>query len=60
MSNTPTIRVELLLPLDTWQRLQRLTALQNANIHNNASRMINAGIDAALERWPNLKKEMGE
>lgn len=52
MTDTPLVTFTLSLPVETYHRLAAFTKATNAQFDNAASRCINAGIDASVERWP--------
>jgi len=58
MTDCEMVRLEVDIPLATYEALALLTDRQNAELANNVSRILNDGIAATYERWPNLKTDV--
>lgn len=54
MTNVPTVELKVSIPLETYKRVLEITALQNATLPNNVSRLLDVGVDATYERSPHL------
>lgn len=56
MTAAKLIRLDVEIPLETYNALVEITRRQNAVLSNNVSRLLNVGIEATYEQWPNLKE----
>lgn len=52
--NCELMKIEAMIPAETYDRLIKLTKRQNANLSNNIGSLIDRGIDSTYEKWPML------
>lgn len=58
MTDTPIRRLNVTIPKETYDAVMKITEAQNANINNNVARLLDRGIEATYEQWPNLREKV--
>lgn len=56
MTDCKTVRLDVEIPEETYNSLVKITRRQNAVLGNNVSRLLNMGIEATYDQWPNLRE----
>ena len=56
MANCKIVRLDVEIPEETYNALVKITQRQNAALGNNVSRLLNMGIEATYDQWPNLRE----